>query len=168
MRHRLTIIAALLGSAVFLVPGVWAFFWPHSFHREIADFDPFNLHLFHDLGAFQIGIGIALLGAVLWRDALAVSLLAGTVGAAVHTVSHVMDRDLGGSAGDPWTLGAITLVLAIALAFRAARPGPPWSHHRRWAVRRTWSTEGRTGRRRDRAGQGYRCKSRPRSAGRPI
>ena len=118
MRQRLVTVIALLGSALFLVPGVWAFFWPHSFHRNIADFDPFNLHLFHDLGAFQIGIGVALLGALVWQDAVVVALLGATAGAIVHAVSHVMDRHLGGSPSDPWAVSAIALVLATALTLR--------------------------------------------------
>ena len=110
--------SVILGALVFLIPGAWSFLWPESFHRTIATFDPFNLHLFHDLGAFQLGIGVALLGALFWRDALTVALLGGFAGAAVHFVSHVMDRDLGGRASDPVTLGILAAILLAAFVLR--------------------------------------------------
>ncbi len=118
LRQGLVTGAVILGALAFLIPGVWSFFWPESFHRTIATFDPFNLHLFHDLGAFQLGIGVALLGALIWRDALTVALLGGTTGAAVHFASHLMDRDLGGRSSDPLTLGVLAAILLAALALR--------------------------------------------------
>ncbi|GAA4288281.1 hypothetical protein GCM10022262_26410 [Georgenia daeguensis] len=108
----------VLGAVAFLVPGVWSFGWPRSFHETVARFDPFNLHLFHDLGAFQIGIGVALVAALAWRDAVAVALAGATAGAAVHAVSHVMDRDLGGRASDPYLLSLLALLLAAGLVLR--------------------------------------------------
>jgi hypothetical protein len=110
--------SVVLGALVFLVPGIWAFFWPESFHETIATFDPFNLHLFHDVGAFQIGIGVAMLAALYWRDALAVVLLGGTTGSVVHFVSHVLDRDLGGRPSDPLVLGVVSVILVVALVLR--------------------------------------------------
>jgi hypothetical protein len=118
MRQRVVTVSVVLGALTFLVPGAWAFFWPESFHRNIALFDPFNLHLFHDLGAFQLGIGVAMLAALFLRDALAVVLLGGATGAVVHLASHVMDRDLGGRSSDPAALGVIALILVVALALR--------------------------------------------------
>ena len=108
----------VLGALAFVVPGLWSFFWPESFHEKIATFDPFNLHLFHDLGAFQLGIGVALLGALFWRDALVVALLGASTGAVVHFASHLMDRDLGGRSSDPLTLGVLAAILLIALVLR--------------------------------------------------
>ena len=116
--QRVVTASVLLGALTFLVPGVWAFFWPESFHRNVASFDPFNLHLFHDLGAFLLGLGVAMLAALFVRDALAVVLLGGATGAVVHLASHVMDRDLGGKPSDPAVLGVIALILVIALALR--------------------------------------------------
>ncbi|TDW92873.1 hypothetical protein EV137_0139 [Kribbella pratensis] len=110
--------SVVLGALTFVVPGLWSFFWPESFHRHIASFDPFNLHLFHDLGAFQLGIGVALLGALWTRDALVVSLLGGATGAVVHFVSHLLDRDLGGRSSDPLTLGILAAILLVALGLR--------------------------------------------------
>jgi hypothetical protein len=110
--------SVVLAALTFLVPGAWSFFWPESFHEQIAMFDPFNLHLFHDLGAFQLGIGVALLGALFWRDGLVIALLGAATGAVVHFASHLMDRDLGGRSSDPLTLGILAGILLVALVLR--------------------------------------------------
>lgn len=111
-------VMVAIGAAAFLVPGLWAFFWPRSFHQHVAMFDPFNLHLFHDVGAFQIGVGLALVGALVWHDALSVALLGASGGALVHAVSHVLDRDLGGRGSDPWLLSLLAVLLVTALILR--------------------------------------------------
>lgn len=115
MRHKLTTAVVILGAAAFLVPGVWALLGPGSFHEHVARFDPFNLHLLHDVGAFQIGVGVALVGALVWRDALSVALLGATAGALTHAASHIADRDLGGRASDPWVLSLLAVLLGAAL-----------------------------------------------------
>ncbi|WP_324651786.1 hypothetical protein [Georgenia sp. H159] len=115
MTRRITTAVVVLGAAAFLVPGVWAFLWPQSFHEHVAMFDPFNLHLFHDVGAFQLGVGVALVGALVWHDALSVALLGATAGALAHAVSHIVDRDLGGRWSDPWTLSLLAVLLGSAL-----------------------------------------------------
>lgn len=114
----LTVIV-LLGAAPFLAGGVWAFLWPHSFYESVATFPPFNLHLFHDVGAFQLGIAAAMIGGLLWSDGLAVGLFGGVVGSTMHAISHFLDTDLGGRASDPYTLGALALLLVTALVIRA-------------------------------------------------
>jgi len=116
-RTWLTVIV-LLGAFPFLAGGVWAFFWPHSFYESVATFPPFNLHLFHDLGAFQLGIAAAMIGGVFWTDALAVGLFGGVVGSTIHAISHLVDADLGGRASDPYTLSALALLLATAMVVR--------------------------------------------------
>jgi hypothetical protein len=113
-----TRVGVLLAAAAFVVPGAWSYLAPRSFHETVALFDPFNLHLFHDLGAFQLGIGAALLAALVWRDALTVALVGAAVGAGLHAVSHVVDRDLGGRVSDPWLLGLLAVALVVALALR--------------------------------------------------
>lgn len=108
----------LIGAAFFLVTGVWAFGWPRGFYDVVATYPPYNLHLFHDIGAFQLGIGAGLLSGLLWSDGLFVALAGGSVGASVHFVSHVLDRDLGGRASDPYLLGALAAILVIGTWLR--------------------------------------------------
>ena len=111
--------AVIALAAIFQVgSGAWAFFAPKSFYNTIATFPPYNVHFLHDIGAFLIGLGVALAGALRWRDALFVVLLGGTAGAGFHWVSHVLDRDHGGVASDPWTLGAFALMLLVGLLLR--------------------------------------------------
>ncbi len=104
--------------------GLWAFFDPQSFYDEIALFPPYNEHLLHDVGAFQIGLGATLLLSLVWKgDALLVALAGGSVGAVLHWIAHVEDTDLGGRDSDPFTLGVIAAVIVA---------GALW----RWIVRR--------------------------------
>ncbi|MGH8877152.1 MAG: hypothetical protein ACRD0P_07425 [Stackebrandtia sp.] len=110
----ITVIAALL----FLVPGAWAFFWPRSFYETVATFPPFNLHLFHDAGAFQLGIGAALLAGLVWRDGLLVALIGGAAGTVVHAISHILDAELGGRSGDPWILSALAVLVTVGAVAR--------------------------------------------------
>lgn len=113
-----------LAGVLHLGVGLWAFLAPASFYQIVATFPPYNQHFLHDVGAFLVGIGAALLAALVWRDALFVALLAGTVAAALHWISHLRDHQLGGSATDPWTLGAFALLLLVALVARfPARSG---------------------------------------------
>lgn len=123
MRHitPLTVIA-LLGAAFFIGPGLWAFFDPESFFDELATFEPYNEHLIHDIGAFQIGIGVTLAAAV-WKrgDALFVALGGAGVGSAFHTVAHFMDDDLGGKDSDLFVFGLVTVVLLAGAALRLRR-----------------------------------------------
>lgn len=116
-----------VAAATFLVPGLWAFLWPSSFHEHVAGFEPFNLHLLHDVGAFQLGIGVALLGALRWRDALSVALLGAAAGAGVHAASHILDSHLGGRVSDPWSLSLLALLLVAALVIRRRATHPPES-----------------------------------------
>jgi hypothetical protein len=121
-------IVAGLAAAFYLVFGIWAFFAPRSFGENIATFAPYNEHLIHDLGAFQIGIGVAALAGLLTANALAAVLAGVAAGSIIHGISHMIDHGLGGRAIDPWATGLIGLVtLAAAIAAVAAgrvkRPG---------------------------------------------
>lgn len=107
-----------VAAAIFLLPGVWAFAAPRSFYETIATFPPFNLHLFHDLGAFQLGVGVALLAALFTTDALLAALAGATAGMVVHAISHWLDANLGGRASDPWVLTALALLVTAALVVR--------------------------------------------------
>jgi hypothetical protein len=117
--RQLTVtVVTVLAALAFLIPGAWAFLAPRSFYDNVATFEPYNLHLLHDLGAFQLAIGASLLAALLWSDGLTVALAGAAVGAVVHDVAHFMDRDLGGRSSDPWALGLLAVLLLVALALR--------------------------------------------------
>ena len=106
----------LLAAAFTLVAGVWALFWPGSFADAVRF--PEHTHFLHDVGSFQIGIGVTLALAVLWRDPLAVVLTGFLVGNTIHAVNHAVDLDLGGRDSDPWLLGLVSVLVAVGLARR--------------------------------------------------
>ena len=111
--------AVLLGVAM-VANGVWALVDPQSFYDQLATYPPYNQHLFHDIGAFSIGLGAAVLLAFVIRDALLLGLSTLAVGATLHAISHVIDRDLGGRNTDPLALSLLALVV-IAVALVRAR-----------------------------------------------
>ena len=102
-------LAALVCAASMLVFGFWAFFAPTSF-SDFIDYGPYNEHLIHDAGAFQLGIGVGVLAAVFWSDGLLAALTGFAVASGLHTVSHYLDRDLGAHDSDVPLLGLLTLV----------------------------------------------------------
>jgi PPOX class probable F420-dependent enzyme len=122
-----TAVTALSGL-VMLVAGVWALVWP----RDFADFVRFDdsEHFLHDAGAFQIGIGLGLLLALVWRDALAAALAAFFVANTIHASNHAIDLDIGGRASDPSLLGALSVLVALALGQRLRRLGYVVGHVR--------------------------------------
>jgi PPOX class probable F420-dependent enzyme len=106
----------LLAAAFMLVAGVWALFWPDSFAEAVRF--PEHTHFLHDVGAFQIGIGVTLALAVLWRDPPAVVLTGFVVGNTIHAANHTVDLDLGGRDSDPWLLGLLSVLVAVGLVRR--------------------------------------------------
>jgi hypothetical protein len=119
-RSRLALGATLLCGAATLVFGVWSLLAPRSFATFIA-FPPYNEHLLHDVGALQIGLGVGLLLATVWGDAIGVTLAGFAVAGAIHTTNHALDHHLGGHSGDPWGLGALTLLALLGLIPHARR-----------------------------------------------
>lgn len=117
VRAGLKVLVLILGLQG-IVFGVWAFFWPQNFFDNIVLFDPYNVHLVHDIGAFLVGLSSSLLAALWWSDGLFVALAGGTVGAVFHEWSHIIDRDLGGRGSDPWALGVLALLFVVALVWR--------------------------------------------------
>src|SRR5262249_47435902 len=110
--NRLNVVARVYLVAVTALTGVttgsigtWCLIAPTSF-AETVGFGP-HVHFLHDVGAFQLGLGVTLLLALIWADALATALAGFIVANTVHTVNHVVDLDLGGSAGQAWLLGAV-------------------------------------------------------------
>jgi hypothetical protein len=112
------LIAGAVGLFI-IVLGVWAMIDPRSFFDQLANYPPYNKHLFHDVGAFQVGIGTSLLLAAFMRDAILLGLTAGAVGSILHAVSHFIDRDLGGRSSDPWLLSLLALVIVAGVLLRA-------------------------------------------------
>ena len=112
---------AIVGVAFFGVTGLWALFDPRGFYDVLATYPPFNEHLFHDIGAFQIGLAAALLAGLLWDSGLGVALVGAVTAASLHTLSHVMDRDLGGRTTDPAALGVFAVLLIVALVGHVRR-----------------------------------------------
>jgi len=115
MRHVVRAISALLGLLTAVV-GVWALVSPQSF-SEFVNLPP-HRHFVHDVGAFQLGIGVTLLLATIWADALMVAVAGYAVGGIAHTVSHAVDGDVGGSAGQTVAFGVLTVMAAVALMVR--------------------------------------------------
>lgn len=114
---------ALLGGVVFLLFGAWALVAPESFYTSIATFEPYNPHLLHDSGAFQIGLGLVLvLAAFPGRvDGLAAALFGTGGGAAAHVASHLIDLDRGGSPSTDIPTLSILAVLLLAAAVSRSR-----------------------------------------------
>ncbi|WP_433285240.1 hypothetical protein ACQPZQ_27150 [Pseudonocardia sp. CA-142604] len=99
-----------------LVAGIWCWTAPASF----AAFTnwPEHEHFLHDAGVFQMGIGVMLLGALWWRDVIAVVLAGAVFTNALHALNHALDLDLGGRPSDPWLLGIVALLALVALVVR--------------------------------------------------
>jgi len=109
-----TALIGLLSAAA----GGWALAAPVTFYRLVAPFPPYGMHLIHDIGAFQLGLGACLLAGLLLRDALLAVLAGNSVGAIAHSASHLMDGADGGHSSDPFTIGALALLLAALTTAR--------------------------------------------------
>ena len=116
VRRRQSVVAAatVVCAASMLGLGAWAFLAPESFSSFI-DYAPYNRHLIHDAGAFQLGIGVSLLAALWWPDGLLVALTGFAVASGLHTLSHALDRQIGGHDSDVPSLGLLTLIALLAI-----------------------------------------------------
>ena len=123
VRRRQSFVAAatVVCAASMLGLGAWAFLAPESFSSFI-DYAPYNRHLIHDAGAFQLGIGVSLLAALWWPDGLLVALTGFAVASGLHTLSHAVDRSLGGHDSDVPSLGLLTVVALLALYLHGRKP----------------------------------------------
>lgn len=115
------VTVALLAGAGTMVTGVWALGWPRSF-ADLVDF-PYHEHFLHDIGAFQLGMGTALLLACVWYDAMATALAGFLVGNTVHTVNHGTDLDHGGQSWHIAVLALTSVLVAVALIIRLRQLG---------------------------------------------
>jgi uncharacterized membrane protein YczE len=113
--RRLALAIAWIGVLFFLATGIWALASPHSFFTTLALYPPYTRHLFHDIGAFQLGIAAGLLAGIAGRGGLAVGLWGATVGSILHAYSHWIDRDLGGRSSDPVLLTLLAALLVAGL-----------------------------------------------------
>jgi hypothetical protein len=109
------VVGAVIGT-FYLVTGAWAFLAPLSFFRSVATFAPRNIHLLHDAGAFQVGLGLALTVPVALRVPLRAPLIAVLAASVLHVFAHVEDIGLGGRpTTDLPVLTLICIALAVAL-----------------------------------------------------
>jgi hypothetical protein len=118
---------ALISAGVFnFGVGLWAMFAPQSFFDALAsDFEPYNVHLVHDIGAFTAGIGATALFALVWKDGWSVALGGNAVAALAHLGTHLADRDIGSSPTDPFGLALFAALMVGVLAkLRLGSPEP--------------------------------------------
>jgi hypothetical protein len=110
----------LLCAVSMLIFEFWAYCAPHSF-VDFVDYHPYNRHLIHDAGAFQLGIGAAVLLALVQADGLLVALTGFAVASGLHTLSRHTDGHIGGHASDVPFLGLLTLIALFAIYARIRR-----------------------------------------------
>ena len=113
---RLPRVVAVILGATFVALGIWGMAEPRSFFTALAAFEPYNQHFLQDIGAFQVGLGAVLLlaGIPARLDGLALALFGVGSGSALHTVSHVIGRDLGGTPETDIPTFAVMTVLLLA------------------------------------------------------
>jgi hypothetical protein len=113
-QRAFVIIAAIIVGSFMLIFGAWSLLFPRSFDAFI-DFPPYNENLLHDVGAFQIGIGISMLLSLMWSNGIGIALVGFIVAGAIHSINHALDRHLGGQPLDQWELAGHVLVALAAL-----------------------------------------------------
>jgi hypothetical protein len=112
--------AVLIAGGFNVVVGLWIFVSPHSFYDVLAVFRPYNRHFLHDAAAFEIGLGVMVLLALRWSDALVVTLTGFSTGSWLHVLSHAIDRHIGGHPGrDIPGLAALAALTTAAAVVRA-------------------------------------------------
>lgn len=116
----LVAVTAVVGLVTVAI-GIWCLIAPKSFAAAVG-FDA-HRHFLHDVGAFQVGLGLILLLALIWADALAAALAGFIVANTVHTVNHVIDLDTGGSVAQAWGLGVVSVALVPAFVLRLRQLG---------------------------------------------
>jgi uncharacterized membrane protein len=117
------VLAAIVG-VFYTVTGMWSFFVSTNFYSTVADFAPYNLHFLHDVGAFQVGLGVVLLAAAAMDRGLVPALIGVLAGSLLHLAAHLLDIRLGGHpTTDLPALTLIAVVLAVALYLELRHPG---------------------------------------------
>lgn len=116
----LVALTAVVGAVTAGI-GVWCLIDPNSC-ADAVGFEA-HRHFLHDVGAFQLGLGVILMLALIWGDALATVLAGYILANSVHTVNHVIDLDIGGSVAQAWILGAVSVALVPAFVLRLHQLG---------------------------------------------
>lgn len=106
--------AILVCAASMLIFGFWAYFAPDSFSSFIS-YEPYNRHLIHDAGAFQLGIGVSTGLSVFCTDSRLVALTGFTVASGLHALSHYTDRHIGGHGYDVPALGVFPVIALMVI-----------------------------------------------------
>jgi hypothetical protein len=114
---RIVQVALVVVGAFNLGLGLWAMLGARSFFDALAsDFDPFNAHLIHDIGAFMAGLGVTALLALVWSDGWSVALGGNAFAALAHLGTHLADRDTGATLTDPFGLALFAAFVVAVLA----------------------------------------------------
>jgi hypothetical protein len=109
----------VLGAVIMAGLGVWMWGWPEGFAAYVNF--PVHVHFLHDLGVFHIGVAIALLTALVQRDAIVVVLVGYTVICVLHAGNHVLDLHLGGHPSQPVLIVVQAVIGGVGLWLRARR-----------------------------------------------
>ena len=119
------VLAAIVGI-FYVLTGAWSFLFPAYFYTMVATFSPYNLHLLHDAGAFQVGLGAVLVLSALTGKGLVPALTGVMLASILHLGAHLLDIRLGGHpTTDLPVLTLIVVVLAVALYLELRRRGAP-------------------------------------------
>lgn len=116
-RAQLSLLPVLVALAglIHVVTGLALLLAPLWFYQNIGTFPPFNRHYAGDLGAFELGLGLALLPAAR-RPGRHWLLLAAVAGAnLLHALNHAYDALLIGAPLGYWAsdLGPLLLTSAV-------------------------------------------------------
>src|SRR5258708_39418652 len=82
-------IGVVVGGTFTLASGLFSALLPVSFYQAVATFSPYNQHLFHDVGVFQIGLGLTLLLTLVFTDALLAALVGNSLPAGPRRLSLI-------------------------------------------------------------------------------
>ncbi len=118
-RSPIVRVAWIAAVGFFVGLGAWAFLSARSFFDTLVAFPPYNEHLMHDIGAFQIGVGAALAAAATRKDGLLVALDGAAVAAVLHAISHALDSDIGGNPTDVPLLGVFAIMMVAGAVARS-------------------------------------------------
>jgi predicted anti-sigma-YlaC factor YlaD len=117
---RLVTPAIALIALVQLGTALWMVVAPHDFFEQAGPFGVYNGHYLRDAAAFQGGLGVALVAALVWPALRAGALAAMLATTTFHALNHWIDVDeahAGSNAGlsDAILLTVLALILVVLL-----------------------------------------------------